>query len=516
VSAQPSLPGQLPAAESIPWVRLYTAPEGAMNVFREYAISILDPLATAAIVLVFMVFMMINREDLRDRIIRLVGYGQLNVTTQALDEGSTRISRYLAALAVVNAAYGVSVVIGLWLIGRFFNSAGGGFPNVLVWGLLVGLFRFVPYIGIFLGASFPLLLAFALFPGYGAFFAAVGLFVALELVVAQFIEPLLYGASTGMSALAVLVAAVFWAWLWGPIGLLLSTPLTVVLVVIGRYVPQLQFLDVLLGDEPVLDPPTRLYQRLLALDQEEATELARAELEKDKSLLEVYDGVLLPALSMAEDDRNKGLLEGNQPQFIRQAMREIAEELADLNRERVKAAAEKANGNGKKVVGPHVPADCTVNVVCLPAHDDMDEVAAWMFCQLLELRGYCAYPLSQTALASEMVEAVEKRKAHAVVVSALPPAAVSHSRYLCKRLHAKYKDINLVVGLWSLRGNVNRAKERIACDGTVLVATTFAQALEAMHSVVQPAVIGAAGPAGEVSDKGGESTLTTSSPRPRP
>src|SRR5690349_2799833 len=249
-------------------VRLFPA-ASPLTVLRDFAETVLNPLATAGLVLVFVIFMLLTREDLRDRMIRIVGHGRLNLTTQALDEASTRISKYLGALAIVNTAYALCTAGGLWVIGRFLGH-GQGFPDVVVWGILVGLFRFVPYVGVWIGASFPLLLSFALFPGNAAFFATLGLFVVLEILVSQFIEPVWYGQSTGMSPLAVLVAAVFWTWLWGAIGLLLSTPLTVCLVVIGKYVPQLQFLDILLGDEPVLPPHVRVYQRLIAGDEEEA------------------------------------------------------------------------------------------------------------------------------------------------------------------------------------------------------------------------------------------------------
>jgi hypothetical protein len=235
---------------------------------------------------------------------------------------------------------------GLWVIGHFLGG-GQGFPNVLVWGILVGLFRFVPYVGIWIGASFPLLLSFALFPGNAVFFATLGLFIALEIVVSQFVEPVWYGQSTGMSPLAVLVAAVFWTWLWGPIGLLLSTPLTVCLVVMGKYIPQLQFLDILLGDEPVLPPHVRVYQRLIAGDEEEAIDLAR-ELLDDKPLDKLYDDVLIPTLALAASDHHRGRLDDARLEFIRQGMRNIVEEMGDEQKAReVRQAAAQTEQTAK-------------------------------------------------------------------------------------------------------------------------------------------------------------------------
>src|SRR6185312_6538152 len=409
------------------------------QMLREYAGSVLAPLATAGLVLVFMIFMLFTREDLRDRMIRLLGHGRLNLTTQAVDETASRISRYLGALAIVNGAYGVCVGAGLWGIGHLLGH-GRGFPNVLVWGLLVGLFRFVPYIGIWIGASVPILLSFALFPGSAVFFATLGLFAGLEIVVSQFVEPYWYGASTGMSALAVLVAAVFWTWLWGAIGLLLSTPLTVCLVVMGKYVPQLRFLDILLGDEPVLPPHTRVYQRLIAGDEEEASELVHSLL-KEKSLEAMYDEVLVPALALAESDHHRGRLDNERLVFIHQSVRDLAEELAEEEQgERTKADAEKTELAARQSEPtepvraprrPSIPKDCRINILCLPAKGEADEIVGQMLLRLLELRGYCVIPVTTDALASEMVNLIESKQADIVCVSAMPPAAVAHARYLC-------------------------------------------------------------------------------------
>ena len=277
--------------------------------------------------LVFVVFMLLSREDLRDRLLRLLGHGRMNLTTQALDEASTRISSYLGALAIVNFCYGLSSA-GPMAHRKVFRRR-TTFPNVMVWGLLVGVCRFIPYIGIFVGAGIPLASAFALFPGHSVLLATFLLFAPLELIVSQFIEPMWYGSSTGMSALAVLVAAVFWTWLWGTIGLLLSTPLTVILVVMGKYVPQLKFLDILLREEAVLTPPLRFYQRLIALDQEEAADLAHDYLKEKKSLEAVYDDVLIPALSSATYDSQHQRLSPEQLEFVRQSVREIVDELAE-------------------------------------------------------------------------------------------------------------------------------------------------------------------------------------------
>lgn len=470
--------------------------ETAVSTIADWASRFLSPLATAFLVLVLVIFMLLTREDLRDRMIRLIGHGRLNLTTQATDDAGNRISRYLGALAIVNSAYGACVAGGLWLIGHFLGH-GTGFPNVLVWGLLVGLFRFIPYVGIWIGASMPLALSFALFPGDAVFFATVGLFITLEVIVSQAVEPYWYGASTGMSALAVLVAAVFWTWLWGPIGLLLSTPLTVCLVVLGKYVPQLQFLDILLGDEPVLPPHTRLYQRLIASDDEEAVELAH-EVLKDRTLEKVYDEVLVPALLQAERDFHRDRLDQERLNFVHQSIRDMVEELGDdAQAKRLRNAAAQTEMAAKdqpletEVVRPRptLPKDCVINVVCLPAKGEADEIVGKMLCQLLELRGYCAVIGSTDQLASEMVDMVEDKKARIVAVSAMPPAAVAHARYLCKRLHARFPEVHMIVGVWHTRADPERVKQRIACDASVHVVTLLAQAQDQIDQLAQSPMV---------------------------
>ena len=299
-----------------------------LDILKENAGTIAGPLGTAGIVAVFVIFMLLAREDLRNRLIRLVGYGQLTLTTQALDDAASRISRYLTAQAIVNGTYGAAIAIGLLIIGLTAGHRDPPFPNVILFGLLCGVLRFIPYVGPWIGAAFPLIIALAVYKGFGVFVSTIVMFVVIELLSNNVMEPLLYGASTGMSTIAILVSAVFWTWLWGAVGLLLATPLTVCLVVLGKYVPQLQFLDILLGDEPVLTPHERLYQRWLALDQEESAELVH-EFFAARSLEDVYDTILIPALAMAEQDRHHGRLDDRRQELIRQSLHELIDELGD-------------------------------------------------------------------------------------------------------------------------------------------------------------------------------------------
>jgi predicted PurR-regulated permease PerM len=279
--------------------------------------SVLRPLATAFIVLVFMIFMLLGREDLRDRVLRLAGSSRLYMTTQALDDAARRVSRYLLMQFAVNAIYGALVGVGLLLI---------GIPHPLVWAVLATLLRFIPYVGPWVAAAGPLLLGIGVAEGWGKFAWTLGLYVVLEVVAANFVEPFLYGSSTGISAIAILVAAVFWTWLWGPVGLLLSTPLTVCLVVVGRYVPHLEFLGILFGDEPVLSPAQRFYQRMIAKDAEEAAELTDQLLE-DKNVIDVYDEVIVPAISLAEEGRHAGFLDLETQNYFLENTRELVDEI---------------------------------------------------------------------------------------------------------------------------------------------------------------------------------------------
>ena len=290
--------------------------------------------------------MLLQREDLRDRIIRLVGSGDVARTTEAMNDAAKRISRYLLMQLVINVLYGLPVGVGLYLI---------GVPNPILWGLLATILRFIPYVGPMIAALFPIALSFAVAPGWTLPLLTIALFVTLELIINNVLEPWLYGSSTGLSPVAVLVAVVVWTTLWGPVGLLLSTPLTVCLVVLGRHVPQLAFFDVLLGDEPALPPEIKFYQRLLARDPDEATELAEEYLE-DEPLEKLYDSVIIPALGLAEQDRLRGSLD-------RAAVQGIAEDTIGII-EYLKEEEERTPERGRtqmprqRTRRPRLPRSC--------------------------------------------------------------------------------------------------------------------------------------------------------------
>ena len=479
-------------AEGVQRVEVVNAQGGTspLEVVRSIAGKVLGPAGTAFIVVVFTIFMLLQREDLRDRMIRLVGREQLTTTTQALDDAAQRVSRYLLLQSIVNGTVGLIVWLLLWLVGKV---AGTPFPSPALWGLLAALLRFIPYVGIWISAVTPVLLSLAVFTTFRWTFATLGVYLCTELVTANAIEPALFGSNTGIGTLAVLVAAAFWTWLWGPVGLLLSTPLTVCLVVMGKYVPALEFLTVLLSDEPALSPPDRVYQRLLAQDQEEAADLIH-EYAKTMPVEELYDTVLLPALVQAEADARHGGLTDERRAAIHRGVADVIEEMGD----RLKADAAKADGAQPGDLAPpppgsrvRLPQGCLLNVVCLPAHDEVDALAARMLAQLLEVRGYCVKVVSPEELTSEMVAAVETGRPDVVVVSSLPPAAVAHARYLCKRLHGKVPDVPMIVGLWATTRDLDRTRDRLACAREVQLAGGLRQAITQLHELVQPKLINA-------------------------
>jgi predicted PurR-regulated permease PerM len=444
----------------------------------EDALSIIEPLAQSLIVIVFVIFMLIQREDIRDRLIRLVGHGRLTVTTRALDDASTRISRYLLAQSAINGVYGIVVGVGLYFI---------RIPNAPLWGLLCALLRFIPYLGIWIGATFPIILSLVVPEGaYAARpFLTIGLFAATELIAANVVEPVMFSSSTGVSPLAILVAAVFWTWLWGGIGLLLSTPLTVLLAVAGKYVPQLEFLDVLLGDQPVLSLPERYYQRLLADDPEEAEDLLE-EAEKTKSADQIYSEIILPALQMTERDHHRGVLDDQTRNFIAQLIREQVEALYQEGgkKDAVEEAAAAAAGEAKATVA--IPRGAVIRVACLPAQSIADEVAGLMLVNMLNKQGYTASLVSSEALSTERVEAIATLNADMVVISSLPPGAFVHARYLYKRIRGKYPELPIVIGVWNVQEKTEQLSKRLAGDPAIKIVTLFSDAMATLGQFAQP------------------------------
>ncbi len=448
-------------------------------VVQSVAGPVLGPIGTAAVVIVFVLFMLLKREDLRDRIIHLIGKGRLNVTTQALDEAAGKVTGYLTMQVIINVCFGIPVGIGLWII---------GIPNAFLWGLLATLLRFIPYVGAWIALGFPLLLSLATTDSWAAPIETLALFATIELITSNVLEPWLYGAHTGLSPVAIMVATIFWTWLWGGVGLLLATPLTVCVSVLGKYIPSLSFLDALLGDEPTLTVNERFYQRLLAMDQREACIVAE-EYRKDHTATEVYSSLFVPALAASEREEQSGALDERRRRFIFDTTRDLIEDIVgDSGAASSDAKTDAKDGNG--VAPAEKPPTLSKHpVFCLPAADEADEIVAIMLSHALEREGYKAESLSFKTLANEMVAQVAESGCTVVCISATPPHDDLHTRYLCKLLRSKFPKLYIVVGLWDFEADearLTRRRERLAVDKVV---TTLSDAMEYVRplAVLDPA-----------------------------
>jgi predicted PurR-regulated permease PerM len=436
----------------------------------------LAPLGRAGMVLIFTIFMLVKREDLRNRLLRLVGLGQLNMMTQALDDAAQRVSRYLFMQFLVNAGFGTLFAIGLYFI---------GVPNPVLWGVLAGILRIVPYVGTLFAATLPIILSLAVFDGWLPPLLVFLLFAGLELIIGNFVEPWLYGAHTGISSLALLVTAVFWTVLWGPAGLILSTPLTVCVVVLGRYFPQLSFLRILLGDEEALEAEAQLYQRLLAMDQSEARTIVDSFL-KGRPLIELYDSVLIPALSLAEQDRHNGTIDTTHEEFLFLSINEMIAEFSEYHP--VLSSPEEGDADR----GPGPTAHFSGRILCLPAHDQADEVTAAMLAQLLEQKGYAALSFPHGTSPLEMLALLDPGQDDVICISALPPYAFAPARMICKQIRGRFPRIKLVAGIWGFKGDTEKAKARFERSQPDRLVTSLAQALEQIEELVSPQRSGSA------------------------
>lgn len=453
------LPGTGPAPqagtpthrEPVP-VRIDQSDTGVFDLVGRVLGPAMTPIATAGMVLVFTIFMLLQREDLRDRMIRLVGSGDLSRTTEAMNDAGERVSRYLLMQVVVNVTYGLPIGIGLWLL---------GVPNPLLWGLLATVLRFIPFLGPVIASAFPIMLSFAVDSGWTLPLLCIALFVAVELFSNNVVEPWLYGSATGLSSLAIIVAAVVWTTLWGPIGLLLATPLTVCLVVLGRHVPQLHFLEVMLGDRPVLPDEAKIYQRLLARDPTEATEIAEERLGKSTPV-ELADGLLLPVLSLAEQDRQRGTLNPEGRQAVAEGMAGLLDELADTT----------------------VPGDAAPRVLCVGARNNLDESAAGLLAYLLAARGIHADVVPCEKASTRAIASLGTAGVDAVVLSSLNPSALGHCRRMMRRLRMHFGPrVPILLCLWSAHPESEVPERASAETDANLVATGMAGALAQLEEL---------------------------------
>src|SRR5580692_5811015 len=464
----------LPQAQSAVPVQLVTAPATGLEYLSQMLKPLLQPLSTAGMVLIFTVFILIKQEDLRDRFLRLAGVAQLHAMTLALNDATQRISRYLVLQLLVNVCYGLCFGIGVFLI---------GIPNPLLWGVIAGIFRIVPYVGALSATAFPLILALAIFHSWGPPLLLMLLFAVLELIASNVVEPWLYGAHTGISSLALLVTTVFWTMLWGWAGLVLAVPLTVCTIVLGRYVPRMSFLHVLLGDETALSVEAQFYQRLLALDQDDARSIAFNYL-KSNSLLNLYDKVLIPALALAEQDRHKAALDEARESFLFLSVSEIVSELAVYRPEEVSAKPRKLRSrwistSQRDLPSHHAePTPSTVRIFCLAANDQADEITSSMLAQLLERAGHGVLSLPVGSPVEEILTHLLPEAQDVVCISALPPFAFAQARTLCQRIRIHLPQIRILAGIWGFVGDLDKAKERFGSTRPDRVVASLAQAVE--------------------------------------
>lgn len=437
---------------------------------------LIQPLATGGIIVVVVIFMLLKREDLRDRFIRLVGAGDLHRTTAALQEAGGRVGQYLLMQLVVNITYAVPLGIGLWVI---------GVPNAALWGLMALLLRFVPYIGPIIASIFPLALALAVDPGWTMVLWTAALFIVIELATNNVIEPWLYGSRTGISPLAIIVAAIFWTWLWGPLGLLLSTPLTVCLVVLGRHVPQFEFLDVLFGNEPVLEPDQQIYQRFLAGDAEEATDRAEMFLE-DNDLITFYETVAIPALALGEFDRARGVLADDRRIRVAESaialvenLEEYADEEAAEDEGESAAILDKPHDNDPAVAdeAAELPDGTGKTVLCAGGRGELDDAAAAMLSQVLTVQGATARLIGHHAMEPVQIRKMDLSGVDAVVIGFLNAGSVVHARYMVRRLKRSRSSLRVGVVFWTPAEEAQddvKLGASINCD---FIARTMAQAV---------------------------------------
>jgi predicted PurR-regulated permease PerM len=431
-------------------VEIVVPPRGDLEYFVDLGTPVLRPLLTIGLVIVFTFFMLMEKEELRNRLLRLAGMQRLHAITLALDEAAKRVSKYLLLQASVNAAFGALFATGLFFI---------GVPNAALWGALAAILRIVPYVGSLIAAAFPLVLSLAVFQGWVPPVLVVALFVALELITGNFVEPMLYGAHTGISPLAILVTTVFWTVLWGPAGLILATPLTVCAGVLGRYIPKLAFLHILLGDEPVLEPAALFYQRLLAFDQDEAHKVAESYL-ADHPLIGLYDSVLIPALGMSERDRHEGSLDHDREQFILLSVGEMIAEFADYPGN----PSAPAPGDSSSLVEPasssqvQIAAPFQGRILCVPANDEADSITTSMLVQILEQQGRKALWLP-VADSLEALQVLGPTPEDLVCICALPPFAFARCKILTTELRARFPNQPTIVGIWGFTGDAKSAAQ---------------------------------------------------------
>jgi predicted PurR-regulated permease PerM len=446
---------------AVPVEVINTTKANPLEITQALVAPLLGPLGTAALVLLLLIFLLLKREDLRSRMIRLIGQGRISSTTQAMDDAGARVRRYLLMQLVINVTYGIPVAIGLYFI---------GVPNAVLWGASATVLRFIPYVGPWIGAGIPTLLSLAVSPGWMMPLLTIGMFIVLELVSNNVLEPWLYGSSTGVSPVALIIAAVAWTWLWGPVGLVLATPLTVCLVVMGRHNRRLSFLSVLLSDEEALTPAEDFYHRLLTSGDQDEIEFVETFL-KTNTETELYDSVFTPALMAVERDHRLELLEGEQRENVEQSLRDIVEDLGAT------PPVTTASTEEPETAIPAPEPILSRRVYCVPARAERDQLAAMMMAQLLRRKGHEAHTAPVKLEIDVLVRLIREADVDGVCISVVAPSTVLHARYLCLKLRTALPRLPIIVGLWGHTENLADAARRVRDSGADEAVGTMAEAL---------------------------------------
>jgi hypothetical protein len=431
----------------------------------------MGPLGTAGLVIALVIFMLLERRNLRDRLIGVVGHSSLPITTKAFGEAGARVSKQLLMQSLVNATYGVAAATGLYFL---------DVPYPLVWGALAAALRFIPYLGPLLGAGAPILVSLAALPDWSDTLLVIALFVVLELFTNLVLETVLYAGAAGLSQVALLISLAFWTWLWGPVGLLIATPLTVCLVVLGKHVPGLSFVVTLMADTPPLTPEYGYYQRLLARDPGEAAEIIERHIKHDASG-SVYDALLMPALNYAERDRLEQRLSSEEETAVINITRELLTDASDMIRRQQRTIdpalelAEQANN----------PPRPPLRVLGHAVNGAADEVALAMLAQAMEDLPIVIEMAATGLLASELVSLVRSQEFAVICLGDLPPSPPTKTRYLVKRLHAALPDLRIIVGRWSPPGVADDGSKALSEAGATLVATTIVETRAYLRGLVE-------------------------------
>lgn len=486
-AAEPALtPAPEPPTRPIP-VEVRSPPPSALENVSSLIAPLLHPLATVGVVIIFVVFILFQREDLRNRLIKLAGSNDLQKATSAMDDAASRLSRLFLSQLGLNTAFGLVIGLGLWVI---------GVPSAILWGILAGIMRFVPYIGAFVAAFFPLTLAVAVDPGWSMLAWSAALILITEMLVGHAIEPMLFGHSSGLSPFAVVVSATFWTALWGPIGLVLATPLTVCLVVLGRHVERLKFFDILLGDRPALSPPEIFYQRMLANDPGEAVEKAEEYL-KERTLSEYYEEVALKGLKLAHDDLKRDRLPAARLAEFRDSVVELIDDLADEDDDARDGDTDDAEAEAAIhasaapmpdlpfVIREGLPPEWQAEqpVLCVAERSDLDEAAALILAQILSKHGLGARVAKKEEVSAAGIFRLDGEGVALVCVSALDAASPAYTRHVVRKLRRKIPGAKILVCHW-MADNVAALEDVVKADA---MATSLSAAAQYCLNLAQPA-----------------------------